>query len=90
MNYTDGWMQCTGTVNTTLTKWKKKKSQLYFNLGFTLYEINYTAKNRVTNRTLSTAYILTVFMSYIQSVSLWPQTEQYGNLKTEIINICIQ
>lgn len=48
---------------------KKKKSQLYFNLGFTLYEINYTAKNRVTHRTLSTAYILTVFMLYIQSVS---------------------
>lgn len=89
MNYTDGWMQCTGTVNTTLAKWKKK-CQLYFNLSFTLYEINYTAKNSATNRTLSTAYILTVFMSYIQSVSLWPQTEQYGNLKTEIINICIQ
>lgn len=70
MNYTDGWMQCTGYSEYYTGKMKKKKSQLYFNLGFTLYEINYTAKNRVTNRTLSTAYILTVFMLYIQSVSL--------------------
>lgn len=68
---------------------KKKKSTIFQFRFYPLWNKLHSKKQSYTQDFKHCIYINCIYVIHPICIE-WPQTEQYGNLKTEIINICIQ